>query len=241
LDVGVVNVHNFFEDNGDIFTLYLNGAEDQNYAQFKLVGMACNKDAIGAHMELHADSRIFIREVDGGSSHGSQNTSVLHFGLGEIENMDSAVVYWPGGQPQTIYDLYVNEYVQIIQDTTTVIEEPGDTTEYENELPKLDSTPTDTLTIGVNSWNESFGLQIYPNPIHNSFNLEYFLLYHDQISVRWLDLRGREVWMVCNLPQQPGFHRMSLNVPKHIHRGTYLCEVVTKRGKVTQKVQLSRE
>ena len=37
-----------------------------------------------------------VREVDGGSSHASQNTSIVHFGLGENTKIDSLSITWPG-------------------------------------------------------------------------------------------------------------------------------------------------
>ena len=38
-----------------------------------------------------------IREIDGGSSHESQNSSIAHFGLNDVNLIDSVIVRWPGG------------------------------------------------------------------------------------------------------------------------------------------------
>lgn len=234
LDVAVANIHNFFEPNDDVFYLYENQGEPLPSAQFKLEGMACNKDAIGAQVELFAGQRSFIREVDGGSSHCSQNSSVLHFGLGEIEEVDSAIVSWPGGDYQAVYDIMIGKVNYIIQDTTTLIIEPPDTS-------VTDTTTTDTLVTHLQGWFERYGLRLYPNPIRNQFTLEYVLAQPEQIQLSLRDLQGRVVWKVANLSRQQGFHRLNMNIPVHIASGTYLCEIQTQLGLITRKIQVRRE
>ena len=50
-----------------------------------------------------------IREVDGGSSHASQNSSVVHFGLGQNQIVDSVTVTWPGGKTQSLINPGINQ------------------------------------------------------------------------------------------------------------------------------------
>jgi hypothetical protein len=63
-----------------------------------------------------------IREVDGGSSHASQNSSVIHFGLGAKIKVDSLIVTWPGGKKQYLMDLIPNNLIEIEE---TIIKEPS--------------------------------------------------------------------------------------------------------------------
>ena len=63
-----------------------------------------------------------IREVDGGSSHASQNTSIVHFGLGENEKIDSLIVSWPGGKKQYLTDIIPNQLIEIEE---LYVEEPS--------------------------------------------------------------------------------------------------------------------
>ena len=61
-----------------------------------------------------------IREVDCGSSHASQNSSIIHFGLGEKIKVDSLIVTWPGGKKQYLMDLIPNNLIEIEE---TIIKE----------------------------------------------------------------------------------------------------------------------
>ena len=61
-----------------------------------------------------------IREVDGGSSHASQNSSIVHFGLGENKIVDSLVIHWPGGKSQSLTNVNVNEIIEINEDQSQI-------------------------------------------------------------------------------------------------------------------------
>ena len=63
-----------------------------------------------------------IREVDGGSSHASQNTSIVHFGVGENKKIDSLIISWPGGKKQHLTDILPNQLIEIEE---LYIEEPS--------------------------------------------------------------------------------------------------------------------
>ena len=54
-----------------------------------------------------------IREVDGGSSHASQNSSIVHFGLGLNQKADSVTVTWPGGKAQSLINPKINSLIKI--------------------------------------------------------------------------------------------------------------------------------
>ena len=54
-----------------------------------------------------------IREIDGGSSHESQNSSIAHFGLNDINLIDSVIVRWPGGNVQYQINIISNQMIEI--------------------------------------------------------------------------------------------------------------------------------
>ena len=54
-----------------------------------------------------------IREIDGGSSHESQNSSIAHFGLNDINLIDSIIVKWPGGNVQHQINVSSNQMIEI--------------------------------------------------------------------------------------------------------------------------------
>ena len=43
----------------------------------------------------------------------SQNTSIVHFGLGENTKIDSISITWPGGKSQSLVDIVANQLVEV--------------------------------------------------------------------------------------------------------------------------------
>lgn len=54
-----------------------------------------------------------IREIDGGSSHLSQNSTIAHFGLGLATIIDSVIVTWVGGKNQILLNQKGNQVIKI--------------------------------------------------------------------------------------------------------------------------------
>ena len=86
---------------------------DNNWLKVSLKGNESTSRGLGARVKILSSGNKLIREVDGGSSHISQNTSILHFGLGDLNKVDSLVVTWPGGKKQIITEIPINEHINI--------------------------------------------------------------------------------------------------------------------------------
>ncbi len=82
--------------------LYRNRGNKNHYLHLKLAGHHGNRAAIGARIEAYAGDLMQIREVEGGSTHGSQNSLRLAFGFGKRDKVDKVIVRWPSGIVQTI-------------------------------------------------------------------------------------------------------------------------------------------
>jgi len=96
--------------------LFRNDAAKGNWCKVKLVGTDAERNGIGSRVELIANGKRMIREIDGGgSSHLSQNSSIAHFGLGNAEKIDSVKVSWIGGNVQVIMNPGVNQLVTITE------------------------------------------------------------------------------------------------------------------------------
>ena len=61
-----------------------------------------NRDAIGARVELTADGRTQVRQVNPTKSYLSQSELPVTFGLGEATAVDSLKVVWPNGDEQQV-------------------------------------------------------------------------------------------------------------------------------------------
>ncbi|MFN4144474.1 MAG: CRTAC1 family protein [Runella sp.] len=96
--------------------LYRNDTAKGNWLKIKLKGISSELNGLGARVEVRAGGKKFVREVDGGgSSHISQNSTILHFGLADATAADSIVVTWPGGNTQILTQQKVNQVLTIIE------------------------------------------------------------------------------------------------------------------------------
>lgn len=119
---------------------------DGHFLAIRLEGQSCNRDAIGARVEvvfkddvegsrfgiqgleatsnsdlpLHHKSKIknqkLTKTVYGGHGYLAQSTKWLHFGLGQKTNVDRVVVRWPGGPAENFTGIEVDRYYVLIQD-----------------------------------------------------------------------------------------------------------------------------
>ena len=88
----------------------------------RLEGVACNRDAIGARLELYLASepdRPILRTVRAGDGYLSQSSKRIHFGLGKEAKIGRLVIAWPGGEHQAITGLAPNCHYTITQGRQT--------------------------------------------------------------------------------------------------------------------------
>ena len=92
--------------------LYKNNNTTGNYLICKLNGCELentisNRAGIGARIVIKDGSMMQIREVNCG--YGTQNMLWPHFGLGNVTNIDSVIVYWPSGNVQKFANVQANQ------------------------------------------------------------------------------------------------------------------------------------
>ncbi|MCP9235211.1 CRTAC1 family protein [Lewinella sp. JB7] len=96
--------------------LFRNDGDKGHWLQVVLRGTSSDLNGLGARVTVFSRGRKMIREVDGGgSSHLSQSTPRLHFGLGDAERADSVLVTWPGGHEQLLTDQAADRVLEITE------------------------------------------------------------------------------------------------------------------------------
>lgn len=91
---------------------------ENHYVAVRLEGRSCNRDAIGARVELHLTGQggqTYVKTVRAGEGFLSQSTKWLHFGLGDSTVIDRLVVSWPGGSTETFSDIQADGRYLIVQ------------------------------------------------------------------------------------------------------------------------------
>ena len=99
-------------------------ASGNHWLKVKLQGSTSDKNGIGSRVEVYADGNRLIREIDGGSSHESQNSTIAHVGLASATKADSVVIRWLGGEVQTLYGVEANQLIEVAQEVITGLDDP---------------------------------------------------------------------------------------------------------------------
>jgi len=95
-------------------------ASNAHFLNVRLEGRSCNRDAIGARLELYVPSRPLpwaIQTLKAGEGYLAQSSKCLHFGLGDQTTIDRVVVHWPGGQREVFEQIDVDSRCLLIQGT----------------------------------------------------------------------------------------------------------------------------
>jgi enediyne biosynthesis protein E4 len=89
-------------------TYFHNQTEGGHWLTLYLEGRASNRDAVGARVVVQANGRRFFGWRMGGGSYQSASDPRLHFGLGEIDRVESVEVTWPTGKTERFRNLGVD-------------------------------------------------------------------------------------------------------------------------------------
>ncbi|MEK0422846.1 MAG: hypothetical protein RLZ95_756 [Bacteroidota bacterium] len=88
--------------------------EASHYLRFDLQGEAQNLNAIGAEIAIYYDhGKKQVAEQSPYRGYLSTLQNTLHFGLGKIASIDSAVVIWPNGQKQVLAQTKADQTIKL--------------------------------------------------------------------------------------------------------------------------------
>jgi len=71
------------------------------------------KSAVGVRVKITYGGRSAVRQVVTGDSHRSQHPDVVHFGIGEVKEVETAEITWPIGRTVTLKSPTVDQYHQV--------------------------------------------------------------------------------------------------------------------------------
>lgn len=99
--------------NGPLQLFRNDGGNQNNWITFRLEGVHCNRDAIGAKLVVHTRYGVQTRWVHGGGSYVSHSDTRLNFGLADATEVEGVEVHWPRGGRQTFGPLKANAFYWI--------------------------------------------------------------------------------------------------------------------------------
>ena len=91
---------------------------NHHFIAVQLKGRTCNRDAIGARVEVYENesrTQPFVKTLRAGEGFLGQSSKWLHFGLGDCEKPVSIVVRWPGGGVQEYSTVAVDHRYVLVQ------------------------------------------------------------------------------------------------------------------------------
>lgn len=96
-------------------SLLLNESQAGNWLQVELVGRDSERDAVGAVVDLKCGEDTFTAWQTGGDGYMCTNEPMLHFGIGEYEQIDQLIIRWPNGKTQSIDNPTVNRRILVVE------------------------------------------------------------------------------------------------------------------------------
>jgi hypothetical protein len=95
--------------------LLRNSGNSNNWLQIQLVGSASNREGIGAKITLTAGGQRQFREKGTESHTFAQNSTTVHFGLGQATVADQVLIEWPSGAMQTLTNVVRNQILTVTE------------------------------------------------------------------------------------------------------------------------------
>lgn len=96
--------------------LFRNDSAQGHWLKVALQGIKSDFHGLGSRVEIITGHKRQIREIDGGSSsHLSQNSPQVHFGLGTTSTVDSLIVTWVGGKQQVLTAIPADQLLRVIE------------------------------------------------------------------------------------------------------------------------------
>ena len=181
-----------------------------NWLTFQLQGTDIIRDAYGSRVELYADGRKFIREVDGGSSHASHNSSKVHFGLGNIEEVDSVKFIWLGGAEEVFIAPTINENYIVIQG--------------------------EGFPVSNSALNNDFNFNVFPTIFNDEIHVSLELPINKKASFFIYDNRGTLIRDLGKQNLLQGENNININQLNHLPAGIYYLKINIEGKVMARKI-----
>ena len=178
-----------------------NTANSNHWISMKAIGTNSNKLGIGTRFTIETGDQVFTDQVSAGSGYASQNSQRIHFGLGQMNLVETVTIHWPSGLIEYYENLASNQQYEFVEGNGMV-----------------------TSNFDINDYSTQFQ-NPFPNPTNSSVNLSFELKAPKRISIQLIDQNGVIVKMLSESTFQVGKHHLNLLLPEGLSTGLYLLNV----------------
>ena len=137
----------------DEASIYKNTSRENNHSSFLNVQLKYknpNINAVGSKIYLYTGSSLQYVEVNPNRGYQSCVSTIAHFGLGQINSVDSIRIIWPNNNAQTLTNISANKKLVVQYDRDSVSSEA--TNSVKNYSTVFEKSPQ-----LISYTNESFG------------------------------------------------------------------------------------
>jgi hypothetical protein len=97
------------------FVALRNDAAAGHYLRVHLIGVASNRDGVGAKVQVTIGNTTQTRWTSGGDGFLSVSQRDAHFGLGQVQQIDELRITWPSGTIDVLRNVSVNQKITITE------------------------------------------------------------------------------------------------------------------------------
>jgi hypothetical protein len=101
---------------GGPLLLYENRFPQRHYLKVSLRGRRSNRAGVGARLTAVVGGRSLVRELYPCNSFRSQAPNIVHFGLGDAEEVQRLTIRWPSGRVQQLRRLKGDRHIVVDED-----------------------------------------------------------------------------------------------------------------------------
>jgi len=173
-------------------------ANSHKWIEIGLEGETLSSTGIGSRVQIKANGLWQTKEVSGGASWCSQSSPILHFGLGDAEQIDSLFIFWSGGETSTYTHITINK--RLIIKEQEALQESRELSYFPNPL-----SSTEWLTLSPATGEEAIKLTDTQGRIflpkdrqYDRFRQELQLSLQDLapgMYVLWVGEKAMKIWV----------------------------------------------
>jgi hypothetical protein len=101
---------------GPVMLLENRSTAKNHWLKLNLRSNKPNRFAYGAHLIGRAGDKIWTADVSPASSYLSSSDPRIHWGLGDLETLDSLTIRWPQGNMQTLKQVRADQILTIVEE-----------------------------------------------------------------------------------------------------------------------------
>jgi hypothetical protein len=210
LDGNVELVLNHINQPAEI--LKFNNETNNHFVKFKLQTTDDNKNAIGASIKLYQKNQVQTQVISASSQFQSCNQALIHFGTGQMANIDSILIFWPNGGIQKEVNLEIDSIHEITQRSNYLIPKQAEA-KHLKHVKKYKHQENDFNDQAANKWR---------------------LINESNVGPKMVDLMDGNIFVSGNKASPAGFIKGNIFTPLDLEiktDQTCACLVIHKNQK----------